>query len=189
MVGPSIDLPIFQGGRLTGTLRLRKSQQREAALQFRQTVLQAWHDVDNAMVAYAEAQHRRVAAAASSEADARALRAADQQYRQGATSLLDVIAAQEGVLQGENTVAQAQADLALRLIDLYRALGGGWESLPPVAPGAKTPAAPGRRLSPGRHPPHGSSAGRAWPTSIPSASLPPGSPGRRSPPHHRSPTG
>ncbi|WP_375382366.1 efflux transporter outer membrane subunit [uncultured Sphingomonas sp.] len=137
MIGPSIDLPIFQGGRLTGTLRLRRSQQREAALQFRQTVLQAWHDVDNAMVAYAEAQHRRVAAASTSEADARALRAADQQYRQGTTSLLDVIAAQEGILQGENTVAQAQADLALRLIDLYRALGGGWETLPPVAVDAK----------------------------------------------------
>ena len=131
MVGPSIDLPIFQGGRLTGTLELRRSQQRDAALQFRKVVLQSWHDVDDAMVAYAEAQHTRVAAAGTRDADIRAVDAADQRYAQGLTSLPDVIAAQEGVLRGETAIAQAQADLALRLIDLYRALGGGWETLPP----------------------------------------------------------
>ena len=131
MVGPSIDLPIFQGGRLTGTLALRRSQQREAALQYRKVVLQSWRDVDDAMVAYAEAQHTRVAAAGTRDADLRAVDAADQRYVQGLTSLLDVIAAQEQVLRGETAIAQAQADLASRLIDLYRALGGGWETLPP----------------------------------------------------------
>lgn len=130
MIGPSIDVPIFEGGRLSGTLRLREAEQREAALRFRQVVLQAWHDVDNALVAYAEAQHRRVDVGASRDANARGLAAADQQYRQGLTSLLDVIAAQEGVLRSENDVAQAQADLTLRLVDLYRALGGGWQAVP-----------------------------------------------------------
>jgi NodT family efflux transporter outer membrane factor (OMF) lipoprotein len=129
MAGPSIDVPIFQGGRLTGTLRLRQAQQREAALEFRKTVLQAWHDVDNALVGYAEAQHRQTDALAARGANARALAAADQQYREGLTSLIDVVSAQEGVLRSENTVAQAQADLALRLVDLYRALGGGWQSV------------------------------------------------------------
>jgi NodT family efflux transporter outer membrane factor (OMF) lipoprotein len=129
MAGPGISLPIFQGGRLTGTLQLRKSQQREAALQFRKVVLQAWHEVDNALVAYAEAQHRRVDAAATRDASARALVAADQQYRAGVTTLLDVVVAQEGVLRGESNVAQAQADLEQRLVELYRALGGGWQIL------------------------------------------------------------
>lgn len=129
MVGPGISLPIFQGGRLTGTLKLRDAQQREAALQFRKVVLQAWHEVDNALVAYTEAQRRRGDAAATRDANARALAAADDQYRHGVTTLLDVIVAQEGVLRAESTVAQAQADLEQRLVDLYRALGGGWEEL------------------------------------------------------------
>lgn len=129
MAGPGISLPIFQGGRLTGTLKLRESQQREAALQFRKIVLQAWHEVDNALVAYAEAQRRRVDAAATRDANARALAAADDQYRHGVTTLLDVVVAQEGVLRGESNVAQAQADLEQRLVDLYRALGGGWQAL------------------------------------------------------------
>lgn len=129
MAGPGISLPFFQGGRLSGTLKLRESQQREAALQFRKVVLQAWHDVDNALVAYTESQKRRVDAAATRAANTRALAAADEQYRQGVTTLLDVIVAQESVLRAESTVAQAQADLEQRLVDLYRALGGGWEAL------------------------------------------------------------
>ncbi|WP_380780325.1 efflux transporter outer membrane subunit [Sphingomonas sp. R86520] len=129
MAGPGISLPFFQGGRLSGTLKLRESQQREAALQFRKVVLQAWHDVDNALVAYTESQKRRVDAAATRAANTRALAAADEQYRQGVTTLLDVIVAQESVLRAESTVAQAQADLEQRLVDLYRALGGGWEAM------------------------------------------------------------
>ena len=137
MVGPTVDLPIFEGGRLTGTLRLRRAEQREAALQFRKVVLQAFRDADDALTGYAEAQHRRVDAAATREADARALAAADRQYREGTTTLLDVIAAQEGVLRGEEAVAQAQGDLLMRLVELYRALGGGWEAVPEPGPAPK----------------------------------------------------
>jgi len=127
MIGPSLDVPIFQGGRLKGTLRLRQAQQREAALQLRKVVLQAWREVDDGMVGYAEAQHRRDDALAARDANRRALTAADQQYREGVTSLLDVVNAQENLLRSEDTVTQSQADVALRLVDLYRALGGGWQ--------------------------------------------------------------
>lgn len=128
-VGPAVSLPIFQGGRLSGTLMVRQSQQREAALQFRKVVLQAWHDVDNAIVAYTESQKRQANAAETRDADRRALALADERYRQGVTTLLDVIAAQENVLRADTMVAQAQADVEQRLVDLYRALGGGWRAL------------------------------------------------------------
>ena len=128
-VGPAVSLPIFQGGRLSGTLKVRESQQRDAALQFRKVVLQAWHDVDNGIVAYTESQKRRADAAATRAANVRALALADEQYRQGITTLIDVIVAQEGVLRTDSTVAQSQADVEQRLVDLYRALGGGWEAV------------------------------------------------------------
>ena len=51
MVGPSVSLPIFAGGRLKKTLELRDAQQQEAAIFYHKTVLQAWHDVVNALVA------------------------------------------------------------------------------------------------------------------------------------------
>jgi NodT family efflux transporter outer membrane factor (OMF) lipoprotein len=53
-VGPSLNLPIFEGGRLKGTLTLRKAQQQEAAVTYQTTVLSAWHEVDNALTAYSE---------------------------------------------------------------------------------------------------------------------------------------
>jgi NodT family efflux transporter outer membrane factor (OMF) lipoprotein len=133
-VGPTVNLPIFEGGQLKGTLHLREAQQREAAVQYRRTVLQAWHDVDNALTGYAQAQHLRTASFDTSAADTRALVAADQQYAQGVTTLLDVVVAQEAVLRGQNSVVQAQLGVEMRLVDLFKALGGGWQAVP--EPGA-----------------------------------------------------
>ncbi len=108
---------------------MRESQQREAALQFRKVVLQTWHDVDNAIVAYTESQKRRANATMTREANLRTLALADEQYRQGITTLHDVVTAQEGVLRADSTLAQSNADVEQRLVDLYRALGGGWQAL------------------------------------------------------------
>src|SRR3984893_15398855 len=58
-VGPSISIPIFEGGQLRGGLVLRESRQREAAIFFQKTVLRAWKEVDDALTAYREAQLRR----------------------------------------------------------------------------------------------------------------------------------
>ena len=129
MVGPSIDLPIFEGGRLKGTLKLRKSQQREAAIHYRKTVLQAWYDVDNALTNYAEAQHARADTLATTQADARALKAAEQQYAQGITTFIDVISAQAALLQAQDGLTRADAQVEIDLVALYKALGGGWETV------------------------------------------------------------
>jgi NodT family efflux transporter outer membrane factor (OMF) lipoprotein len=129
MFGPSLDLPIFEGGRLKGNLRLRKSQQREAAITYRKTVLQAWHDVDNALTAYAEAQHAQADTLVTVQADARALQAAEQQYAQGVTSFIDVISAQAALLQAQDALARSDAQVELDLVALYKALGGGWETV------------------------------------------------------------
>lgn len=145
-VGPTVNLPIFQGGQLKGTLTLREAAQREAAIQYRQTVLQAWHDVDNALTGYAQAQHLRVASFDTAQADRRALTAADQQYAQGVTTLLDVITAQEAVLRGDNNVVQAQLQVETRLVDLYKALGGGWQAVPEPGPAPPTRAGLGHLL-------------------------------------------
>ena len=129
MVGPSVDLPIFEGGRLKGTLKLRKSQQREAAINYRKVVLQAWHDVDNALTNYAEAQHAQADTLSTTQADTRALKAAEQQYTQGITTFIDVISAQAALLQSQDALARANAQVEIDLVALYKALGGGWETV------------------------------------------------------------
>ncbi|UAK25062.1 efflux transporter outer membrane subunit [Sphingomonas nostoxanthinifaciens] len=126
MLGPTVNIPFFQGGQLKGTLALRKSQQRAAAIAYQQAVLRGWHDVDNALTGYAEAQHERDNAAATVAAERRALAAAEDQYASGVATQLDVISAQGALFQAEDGVVRAQAQVEIRLVTLYKALGGGW---------------------------------------------------------------
>jgi NodT family efflux transporter outer membrane factor (OMF) lipoprotein len=126
-VGPSISIPIFEGGRLRGVLTLRESQQREAAIFFQKTVLQAWKEVDDALTAYREAQHRRADVARSVTENQAALQAARQRYSEGAIDFLNVIATQAQLLQSEIDLADSDTRIATDLVNLYRALGGGWE--------------------------------------------------------------
>jgi outer membrane protein TolC len=123
---PTISLPIFEGGRLRGNLRLRRSQQREAALDYRDTVLSAWQDVDNALTAYAQAQERHDLVATAVEKNKEALAAAQQSYVQGATDFLNVITAESALLQSEDDLAQSETEIETDLVRLYKALGGGW---------------------------------------------------------------
>jgi NodT family efflux transporter outer membrane factor (OMF) lipoprotein len=126
-VGPSISIPIFEGGQLRGTLALRESQQREAAIFFQKTVLQAWKEVDDALTAYREVQRRRADVAQSVTENQAALQAARQRYSEGAIDFLNVISTQALLLQSENDLADSDTLIATNLVNLYRALGGGWE--------------------------------------------------------------
>ncbi len=126
-VGPSIDIPLFEGGRLRATLTLRQSQQREAALRFQSTVLQAWRDVDDAMTAYAQARARRADVAEQLRQSELALAAARQRYDEGVIDFLNVIAAQTVVLQSRGSLVDADTQIETDLVGLYKALGGGWQ--------------------------------------------------------------
>jgi len=135
-VGPTLSLPIFQGGRLVATLHLRRAQAREAALAYRKTVLGAWNDVDTAMTSYAQAQRVRENVVKEAAQDDAALRAARQRYAGGAVDYLDVVAAQGAVLASHAALAANQTRIETTLVSLYRALGGGWQFAEP-APGTQ----------------------------------------------------
>jgi NodT family efflux transporter outer membrane factor (OMF) lipoprotein len=134
-VGPSISIPIFEGGQLRGALALSESRQREAAVFFQETVLRAWKEVDDALTDYREAQRRRIDVARSVSENQSALQAARQRYSEGATNFLDVTATQAQLLQSENDLSDSDTQIATDLVNLYRALGGGWE-IADVAHGA-----------------------------------------------------
>jgi NodT family efflux transporter outer membrane factor (OMF) lipoprotein len=141
-VGPDVSIPIFEGGRLRSTLALRESKQREAAIAFQKTVLRAWQEVDNALTAYAEAQHLRADIARAVAQNQAALQAARQRYSEGALDFLNVNSALGQLLQSENDLADSETQIATDLVNLYRALGGGWEvadmpDVPVLAPPQK----------------------------------------------------
>ncbi|GBR10410.1 efflux transporter outer membrane subunit [Acetobacter oeni] len=130
-VGPRITLPIFQGGRLTGNLQLTKAEQREAAVVYRSTVLGAWRDVDNALIAYRDEQNRHDGLLTSVDAHKQSLVLALEQYRHGLTNYLNVLSAQAGLESSELDLASSTTTLASDVAQLYNALGGGWETADP----------------------------------------------------------
>ena len=128
MVGPALELPIFQGGRLTATLRLRRDQAQEAAVAYHATVLRAWHEIANALSAYDAEQRRRERLAQQVEFTRNALALAQQQYAAGTTDFLNVLDAERTMLTAEQSLASSTANVSAELVTLYKALGGGWET-------------------------------------------------------------
>jgi NodT family efflux transporter outer membrane factor (OMF) lipoprotein len=135
--GPSIQLPLFNAGRLHGTLELRTAQQREAALTYHRTVLQAWHDVINALTAHRLERERNARLKAQVGHARLALDIARSRYGQGVEEYINVLNAQRTKLVGEQRLSESTTNLGLDLVQLFKALGGGWESAYPVMAQAK----------------------------------------------------
>ena len=98
-------------------------------------MLQAWHDVDNALTAYSAEQRRRDALQISVTQNRRALDLARQRYQQGVSDFLNVLDAQRSVLAAELAMVQSTTTVSSNLVQLYKALGGGWETQFPVVAG------------------------------------------------------
>ncbi|WP_336762265.1 efflux transporter outer membrane subunit [Asaia sp. VD9] len=125
--GPTLSVPLFEGGRLRGTLALRKAEQKDAALAFHQTVTTAWNEVDNALTAYAQSQKRLEQTRVAWEESRKAVGIAREQYREGAVDFLQVDNAESAALAAEATYSANRIQIATAFVSLYRALGGGWE--------------------------------------------------------------
>lgn len=134
MVGPSVTLPIFAGGRLKSTLKLREAQQQEAAINYHKTVLQAWHEVVNALIAHRLERQRRGRLKAQTDHSRQALDLARARYTDGVADFLTVLDAQRSLLQAEQQYATSTTNVSLNLVQLFKALGGGWETTFPDLP-------------------------------------------------------
>jgi NodT family efflux transporter outer membrane factor (OMF) lipoprotein len=134
MVGPSVSLPIFAGGRLKKTLELRDAQQQEAAIFYHKTVLQAWHDVVNALVARRLEQARRARLRAQADHSRQALTLARARYTDGVEQFVTVLDAERSLLQAEQQHAASTMNVSLNVVQLFKALGGGWEETFPDPP-------------------------------------------------------
>jgi multidrug efflux system outer membrane protein len=151
--GPTVTWPIFTAGRIEANIEVQNAVQEQALLTYRQTILTALQDVENALIAYSREQERRSALARAVVSNRQALDLSTRLYRQGLTEFLNVLNAERSLLGVEDALAQSEANVATDLASLYKALGGGWEINPLVhesAPAAPTssPSAPSlsRRL-------------------------------------------
>lgn len=125
--GPQVSLPIFQGGRLVSSVRLSRAQQANAVLSYRQTVLTALQDVDNALVSYRTDQDRVNGLEDSANALQTSFELASDGYRKGLTSFITVLDTQRQLAQARQQSAEARVQTSTDLVMLYKSLGGGWE--------------------------------------------------------------
>jgi outer membrane protein, multidrug efflux system len=127
-LGPTLELPLFEGGALRATVRLQEVRAKEAAVDYARTVLGALHEVENALAAYGADQDRRVSLTAAVEASRTALTLARQRYESGVASFIDVLDAERTEQQNELSLADANTAVSTDLVLLYKTLGGGWET-------------------------------------------------------------
>ncbi|WP_426816682.1 efflux transporter outer membrane subunit [Winslowiella sp. 2C04] len=125
--GPSVSIPIFQGGRLVSSVKLARAQQASAALGYRQAVLTALQDVENALVSYRTDQQQVAGLDETVAALQNAFDLADDSYRKGISTFIDVLDVQRQLSQAKQQAEQARVQTSLDLVALYKALGGGWE--------------------------------------------------------------
>jgi len=125
--GPSISLPIFEGGRLTANLRTARAEQASAALNYRATVLNALREVEDGLVAYRTDAQAADDTAASVNAAAFALYLANNRYTHGLSDYLTVLDAERSVDSARQQLVQANMEVATDIVAVYTALGGGWQ--------------------------------------------------------------
>ena len=125
--GASLTQPIFTGGRIRSGVRFAEAQQQEALLVYQQTIQQAFREVSDALVAYRKNQEFRRQQELLTQSAQDAARLSDMRYRGGVTSYLEVLTNETNYFSAELSLTQAQRNELLALVQLYKALGGGWQ--------------------------------------------------------------
>ena len=126
-IGPSLQLPVFDRGAWK-TVHLDSLKAQEAALFYQSTVLNALHEVEDAMAAYGADQRQRQWLSDAVEQNRLALSLAQQRYQSGVTDFLEVLDAERSLQQNQLAQLSATAAVCTDLVSLYRALGGGWRA-------------------------------------------------------------
>ena len=124
--GPAVTLPLFTGGRLRGNLKLAEARFQESLAIYRQTVQGAFREVSDSLIAYQRTREFRERQEERTQANRDATAIAVVRYEGGVTSYLEVLYNEQELFNAELGLAQARRDELLSVVQLYRALGGGW---------------------------------------------------------------
>ena len=125
--GPTVQWELFEAGRIRANVRVQNARQEQALAGYQQTVLTALEDAENALTAYAREQVRRESLSQSVSANQQALDLSTQLYRSGLADFLHVLDSERSLYAAQDALVQSDQAVSLNLVQLYKALGGGWE--------------------------------------------------------------
>ena len=126
--GAQLSQPIFTGGALRGNLKLAESQFKQALIAYQQTIQRAFGDVSDALIGYQKFHDVRMRQQASVADLQESVRLSKLRYQGGTTTYLEVLDGQRSLYAAELTLAQARGNEFQSLVQVYRALGGGWRT-------------------------------------------------------------
>lgn len=125
-VGPTLTVPIFTAGKIRSNVHLTEAQQQQALLTYQQTIQQAFRDVSDSLIAYQknrEFREQQELLTASAEDSAKL---AQIRYEAGVASYLEVLTNDTNFFAAQLNLAQARQEELTALVQVYNALGGGW---------------------------------------------------------------
>ncbi len=125
-VGPSLTVPLFTAGRTRAQVLTTEARREEALIQYQRAIQQAFRDVEDALVAHRKAGEVRVQQQALVEANRRSLELAQLRYENGLANYLEVLDVQRQLFSAEIALTQTRRTQLATVVQVYKALGGGW---------------------------------------------------------------
>ncbi len=128
LAGPTVTLPIFTAGRLSSNLAATEAREQQSLIQYRQSIQTAFREVDDALVFHQKARAIRLQREQEVQAAEQALALANLRYTNGVSSYLDVLDTERQLFSAEIDLATITRDQLNAVVQVYKALGGGWEA-------------------------------------------------------------
>jgi len=125
--GAQVSQPVFTGGALRGNLRLAKSENQQALIAYRQTIQRAFGEVSDALIGYEKLHEVRLRQQDTVSDLEETVRISTLRYKGGTAAYLEVLDGQRSLYGAQLTLASARGDEYRGLVQLYKALGGGWQ--------------------------------------------------------------
>jgi multidrug efflux system outer membrane protein len=124
--GAQVSQPIFTGGALRGNLHLARSENEQALILYKQTIQRAFGDVSDALIGYQKYHEVRLRQQETVADLQETVRLSNDRYKGGTTTYLEVLDAQRSLYSADLTLAEARGNEYRSVVQLYKALGGGW---------------------------------------------------------------
>jgi outer membrane protein, multidrug efflux system len=149
-IGPTMTVPLFTAGRIKNTVKATEARQQQAATQYLQAIEQAFREVEDALVFHRKLREIRTERERRVGASRRALSLVTLRYERGLSTQLEVLDAQRQLFSAELELTATTRDQLTAVVQLYKALGGGWQSQPQSAAGRPDHARSGTAVPSGR---------------------------------------
>ena len=124
--GPNLKWNVFNGNRITSTIKMQEALAEQARIQYEQTVLTAVEEVENVLISYTQEQERYAALERAAAASEQSVAIVQNLYRNGLTNYQDVLDVQRTLFDQQDSLASSRGQMIQNAIRLYKALGGGW---------------------------------------------------------------